>query len=157
MIKIVRAPKRECGSCNLCCNYYPIKELQKDGLTWCEHCTIGKGCNIYKSRPKECRDFHCEWLSSNTIILNDYWRPERSHIIVTAHPQHQVIYYQTNPEHKDAWKENPFYDEILDMAKHAPFYVVVRDGTDGWWVKSDGQIRNMREQVMAGKFIPPNI
>ena len=51
---------RECGDCTLCCKLPAIKDF-KDGYKWCENCNIGKGCNIYETRPKPCIDFDCMW------------------------------------------------------------------------------------------------
>lgn len=54
--------KRSCGSCTACCKTHSVSEIQKPAGKWCTDCTIGKGCNIYPSRPSQCRDFRCEWL-----------------------------------------------------------------------------------------------
>jgi Fe-S-cluster containining protein len=46
---------------------------------WCKDCSIGKGCNIYETRPKGCRDFQCEWLKG---YGSEDERPDRLHIIL---------------------------------------------------------------------------
>jgi|MDTB01.3.fsa_nt_gb hypothetical protein len=58
---------RDCGDCTLCCKLPAIKDF-KVGYKWCEHCNIGKGCNIYETRPKPCIDFNCIWKDERTNI-----------------------------------------------------------------------------------------
>ena len=55
--------ERACGTCNACCMLPPILEpLNKTAGVWCKHCDVGIGCSIYKRRPKQCRDFLCQWI-----------------------------------------------------------------------------------------------
>ncbi len=56
------AKKRICGACTACCKTHGVSEIQKLPGYLCAHCTIGTGCNIYKSRPQSCKDFQCDWL-----------------------------------------------------------------------------------------------
>jgi len=64
---------RECGDCTLCCKLPAIKDF-KDGYKWCENCNIGKGCNIYETRPKPCIDFDCMWKDERT---NEELKPNK--------------------------------------------------------------------------------
>jgi Fe-S-cluster containining protein len=66
----------------MCCKVLGITELQKPVGKWCPHCKIGKGCQIYETRPQECRTFHCAWLVDNRF--SDIWRPDRSKIVITT-------------------------------------------------------------------------
>ena len=54
--------KRTCGKCTACCKTHAIPKINKPEGKWCGNCKIGKGCIIYLTRPKECKDFRCEWL-----------------------------------------------------------------------------------------------
>ncbi len=56
------APKRECGTCTLCCKALPVEGIVKEAGQWCPHCVPGAGCGIYERRPQSCRDFDCLWL-----------------------------------------------------------------------------------------------
>ena len=67
-------PGRRCGSCTLCCKVLAITELQKPRGTWCPDCSPGKGCNIYETRPAECRSFMCGWLTDP--MLGPEWKPD---------------------------------------------------------------------------------
>jgi hypothetical protein len=56
------AKKRVCGACTACCKTHGVSEIKKLPGYLCAHCTIGTGCNIYKSHPQSCKDFQCDWL-----------------------------------------------------------------------------------------------
>ena len=62
--------KRECGDCNLCCKLPGMKFMKppKPSYQWCNHCDIGVGCKIYKTRPQNCRDFICLYLGGLTNL-----------------------------------------------------------------------------------------
>lgn len=53
---------RECGPCSLCCDLFPVPELQKDSGARCRWCEPPHGCAIHTSRPAVCRSFDCAWL-----------------------------------------------------------------------------------------------
>lgn len=56
-----------CGDCAACCvlPYMKSPEFEKPSGVRCHHLCKG-GCDIYKDRPKVCRDFVCTWLSSQS-------------------------------------------------------------------------------------------
>jgi hypothetical protein len=74
---------RECGECTACCGVLAIVDdgLHKPPGVVCEHCTAGRGCAIYETRPKVCRGFHCGWFM--LADLGDGWRPDRSGILIS--------------------------------------------------------------------------
>jgi hypothetical protein len=91
MVDIAEAgfvPGRECGTCTVCCYALPIdnKELQKLPGEVCVNCT-GRGCRIYETRPRTCREFHCGWWVLPQ--LGDDWRPDKSGVLIT--PQNENI------------------------------------------------------------------
>ena len=51
MEEIIRHKKieRDCGDCSLCCKL-PRTDF-KEEYQWCKSCDVGKGCNIYSTRP----------------------------------------------------------------------------------------------------------
>ena len=56
-------PRNQCGNCTLFCKTVGVEELRKPLGEWCPHCLVGKGCKIYDTRPAECRQWDCMWLS----------------------------------------------------------------------------------------------
>jgi hypothetical protein len=66
---------RTCGGCTLCCKLPRIAEVEKPRDVWCRHCDIGRGCKIYATRPKVCRDFECWWLTHEE--MPEDLRPDR--------------------------------------------------------------------------------
>lgn len=63
----------------MCCWLPEQRELGKPVNTWCQHCAIGKGCNIYKDRPQGCKDFECLWLKNPAIPYE--FRPDKIGVI----------------------------------------------------------------------------
>jgi Fe-S-cluster containining protein len=61
MLRVELPQLRNCGECVACCQIYAIPELDKPGGVLCKHAC--KGCNIYPTRPKMCREFRCHWLN----------------------------------------------------------------------------------------------
>jgi len=53
---------RKCGDCRECCIVLEIKEINKPAGVFCDK-LCAKGCGIYESRPNECRNFECLWLT----------------------------------------------------------------------------------------------
>lgn len=50
----------ECGNCTACCLTHAVHRTKPAGI-WCQFCDQHQGCIIYDRRPKDCRDFLCEW------------------------------------------------------------------------------------------------
>ena len=76
--------ERTCGGCTACCKTHAIFEIGKAPGQWCPHCEIGKGCKIYGERPKECREYQCQW---RTGIGGPRFRPDKTKIV----PEHREI------------------------------------------------------------------
>lgn len=78
--------KRECGDCTKCCegwlngsakgkSFYPGKP--------CHYISIGKGCTIYATRPKDpCIDFKCQWLIDSEIA--EWLKPNQVNAIILS-------------------------------------------------------------------------
>jgi hypothetical protein len=75
-------PGRECGTCTACCKELAILDdgMRKLPGMLCQHCSVGKGCGIYESRPTVCRTYHCLWRSLPQ--MSDAWRPDQSGILM---------------------------------------------------------------------------
>jgi hypothetical protein len=107
---------RSCGSCTLCCKVLTIAELGKPNGQWCPHCVKGQGCAIYSDRPNECRGFYCEYLLSPG--LGEHWFPARSKLVVAYKPDGGEIIIHVDPGVPGAWRTEPYYSEIRNMAAH---------------------------------------
>ncbi|MCB4767926.1 YkgJ family cysteine cluster protein [Ancylobacter sp. Lp-2] len=109
------SPPRACGDCTLCCKVYTIPVLDKPEGQWCPHCTPGRGCGIYASRPDYCRAFHCEWLAAPRFP--DHWKPTRSKMVVTRFPGNGFLYVQVDPGHPRAWSRQPYRGDLARWAR----------------------------------------
>ncbi|MCC7139509.1 MAG: hypothetical protein IT460_13890 [Planctomycetes bacterium] len=61
------SPRRQCGTCDLCCRLPSIDweeypELEKAPDVPCRHLVVGTGCRIHPDRPMHCATFQCLWL-----------------------------------------------------------------------------------------------
>ena len=108
-------PGRECGSCTLCCKVYHVAEISKVAGKWCQHCTPGSGCAIHPTRPAQCRDFFCLWLTEPS--MNAAWKPERSKMVVTIFPLNGFMYVQVDPNAPSAWRKEPYYRQLHQWAE----------------------------------------
>lgn len=108
---------RLCGSCTLCCKVLAIGELEKPQNQWCVHCDVGKGCNIYESRPRECSGFFCGYL--NWPMAEAHWFPASSKMVIVSELEGQRIAIHVDPSRPSAWREEPFYSDIKEWAVHA--------------------------------------
>src|SRR5262249_18269352 len=118
-------PERSCGECSMCCHRYPLEEIDKPKMTWCQHCSPGNGCKIYERRPQVCRDFACVWLRSD---LAGHWFPKRSKIIVRdfAYKGTNLLIFNVDHRYPTRWREEPYFSEIKKIANE--YNVVVSDG-----------------------------
>jgi hypothetical protein len=108
-------PGRECGSCTLCCKVYHVAEIGKVAGKWCQHCTPGSGCAIHPTRPAQCRDFFCLWLTEAT--MTPAWKPERSKMVVSIFPLNGFIYVQVDPNAPSAWLKEPYHKQLHQWAE----------------------------------------
>ncbi len=70
---------RECGECNACCKTHAVVELNKPDGKWCTHAAPGKGCAIYGSHPKSCKEFSCAWLMG---LGDESERPDKTKFVI---------------------------------------------------------------------------
>lgn len=109
------AADRACGTCTLCCKLFHIPELSKPAGRWCQHCTPGRGCGIYLSRPAQCRKFSCLWMADATLPAE--WKPERSKIVLSLFPSNGFLYAQVDPGAPNAWRKAPYHAQLRAWAK----------------------------------------
>jgi hypothetical protein len=106
---------RSCGTCNLCCKVYSIKELAKPAGRWCSHCVRGTGCGIHPDRPRSCREFFCSWLVDPN--LGPEWKPEVSRFVLSADATHRAIMVTVDPGRPLAWKRAPYYAVLKQFSE----------------------------------------
>jgi len=98
-----------CGTCTACCRIFDIPELSKPAGKWCDHCAIGRGCQIYDSRPEVCREFRCFWLISQgredpRERLAPELRPDKCKVVLSASTSDSIIAATTMPGAPLAWQ-----------------------------------------------------
>lgn len=101
----------------MCCKLLGIEALEKPRLTLCTHCTVGKGCGIYEERPIECADFYCAWLVNPG--LGEEWRPRDAKMMIAFDAVSNRVVVHVDPQRSDAWKKQPHYRQIKNMAVQA--------------------------------------
>jgi hypothetical protein len=90
-----------------------VEALGKPGGSWCGHCKPGRGCLIYETRPDECRNYSCLWLTDRWF--GDHWKPSRSKLVLTM--SEDGIEIRCDPGFPDAWRKEPFRREITRLAQ----------------------------------------
>jgi hypothetical protein len=94
-----------------------IEELTKPQGTWCRHCKPGKGCLIYGSRPAECRNFYCGYLTN--AALGEEWKPSTCKIVLVVELDGNRIAAHADPHRPNAWRQAPYHSTLREMARLA--------------------------------------
>jgi hypothetical protein len=97
-----------------------VPEIDKRPGVWCPHCLRGKGCAIYADRPGACRTFLCGWLTNPRF--GPEWKPDRSKIVITVDRHGNGLHFQCDPGFPDAWRKEPYYSHIKNLAAIAARY-----------------------------------
>ena len=119
--------KRECGDCNLCCKLPGMKFMKppKPSYQWCNHCDIGVGCKIYKTRPQNCKDFICLYLGGLTNL-----KPNRCGFFI-----YQERKDSTEKKILTIMSEEHILDKVVDAILNDP---------DGWKIVDEGWTFHIR-------------
>ena len=67
----------ECKGCTLCCDLFPVKELDKPANVKCKYCD--KGCIIHETRPNVWRGFECAYYQLDKV--SEDLRPNNCKVI----------------------------------------------------------------------------
>jgi len=108
---------RNCNGCSMCCFVLAVHEIDKPAGVWCSHCPSKRACRIYDTRPQECRDFNCGWLTSPEI--GDEWNPRRSRIVLAAELDGQRLVALVHPDRPNAWRREPYYSQLKQWSRAA--------------------------------------
>jgi hypothetical protein len=114
-----------CQQCTLCCHILAVPNVTTYGTT-CQHCTPGKGCNIWDNNnyPTPCHHFQCQWLHSQlnknnpqyppALHLPNHHRPDLIHLFIQLpnEPPHQGLTIHIDPNHPNAWKDKTLLEHL---------------------------------------------
>jgi hypothetical protein len=108
---------RSCGTCTMCCKLFDVPEVASTAGKWCRHCSPGKGCRIYETRPQSCRSFFCGWMVSPT--LGPEWKPERAKIILQFHVVGEIYWLTAyvDESYPTAWQRPELYERLKKFAR----------------------------------------
>lgn len=129
---------RSCEGCTQCCKLVAVHEIEKPPQRWCQHCTIGEGCQIYETRPADCRTFYCGWLLDPRI--GDDWHPAHSKMVVKFEPTRIIIF--VDKDRRDAWRKEPYHSQIRAWAQAGMAHqgeVIVWEGLDALRIHPAGE------------------
>jgi hypothetical protein len=71
---------RECGTCNACCIYPSVPEIQKPAGESCRFLSVGcDGCQIYERRPPSCKRYACGWVEGSGRLGD---QPEKIGVLI---------------------------------------------------------------------------
>jgi hypothetical protein len=105
---------RSCGTCTLCCKVFDVPAVEKVRAVWCRHCTPGKGCGIWQTRPGFCRDFHCLWIHDHN--LGPEWKPEKAKFVMNYRRDLSVLNVMVDTSQPDAWRREPYFSGLKRIA-----------------------------------------
>ena len=94
----------------LCCKVMGVLELDKPPVTWCSHCSVGKGCAIYSARPASCAAFACAWLKEER--WGPEWKPEKAKFILMADNARGWLFVHLDTAAPHAWKRPPYRENL---------------------------------------------
>ena len=76
--------KRECGNCTKCCEGWLSGEALGHKFYAgkpCHFISIGNGCSVYATRPKDpCVSFKCAWLDN--LEIPEWFKPDQINAII---------------------------------------------------------------------------
>jgi hypothetical protein len=122
-----------CEGCTLCCKLMGVDELEKPRDTWCKHCQVGIGCDIYETRPESCRIYECFWFKTQSLDkpLSPALRPDKSRVVIgTNHDGESLVFYVSRDQ-ADAWQRKLFKRFITDM-RNRGVTLSVSCGSSSW-------------------------
>lgn len=107
-----------------------VHELNKPDNTWCQHCKIGDGCQIYETRPESCRVYECVWLQTQRggKPLELALRPDISRVVIGTLNQGEDIVLYVSADRPDAWNRGEMGKLVSGLqARHIRVFISCRD------------------------------
>jgi hypothetical protein len=141
--EVQTVPGRSCAGCTLCCKLLDVPELNKPRFTWCKHCDTSKGCQIWTApeRPSLCAEYFCAWMLNP--VFGPEWRPVESKMVISFDAPERRVVISVDPARADAWRKQPFYRQIKNLAMQAlrdQGHVLVWAGADAFVVLPDRDV-----------------
>jgi len=117
-----------------------VTPLAKPAGEWCRHCAVGSGCEIYDSRPQECRDFVCQWLVMPQ--MPDSMRPDKIKVLMITEGANFNLAAYCEPANPLAWRKEPIYGLLKRYAQQGwgARSVTVRIGLRMWLITPDEDV-----------------
>lgn len=125
----------------MCCKLPGVESMSKPMHQWCDQCAIGKGCRIYETRPQDCRNFVCLWLSNES--MPEELRPDRSRVIFYEPPVQPLpdttidLMVLEDPQEPGRWKRGAIA-KAIDYLLSQKLRLCVSDGTRHFLVTAKG-------------------
>ncbi len=114
--------ERECGGCTECCHSLGVPEFGKKSQEACRFAVCGKGCTVYRVRPKSCRTFECLWKQG---WFSEAERPDQSGVIFVLQYQHATRRPTLTLYMRDAnWEQSPRLKMLVDQLSASDTIVV---------------------------------
>jgi hypothetical protein len=118
----------------MCCSALEIEELDKPAGPLCGN-SCAAGCVIYRDRPKVCRAFECEWLTSRAMPA--HFRPDRIGVLFMDDGEVDEYRAVCAPARPLAWREPRVFAHLVAVAKTGRT-VVAKAGVKAWRVFPSG-------------------
>ena len=119
--------ERKCGKCSLCCTVLNIEEIQKPAGLKCPACAKKRGCNVYQSRPQQCRDYECFWLQDKNSVLPEFLNPDQCGFFVDIANDYSRIVLHVDPDRPDAWEKGAGGQWVENMRRKTEIVIVRGD------------------------------
>lgn len=143
-----------CGTCTMCCKLLGVED--KPAGKWCPHCTQGRGCGIYETRPELCRVYKCGWLLSQDDPgreLPPDLRPDRCKVMISPTARSDLVMVNVDVSARDAWRHGRVAEVIRNIVASGRRAVV------SWGTQNDKLLlflQNGRPTVKAIKMTDPD-
>lgn len=125
---------RACGDCTLCCTTMAVSEIGKPYNEPCGAlaCAPARGCSIYKTRPRGCRDFSCLWAQG---LLPGSLRPDKVRAVASMNGRGDIVVLHVlpedlGPEGDRVFDREPLATWIRDTAAEGVSVVISAGGAE---------------------------
>lgn len=144
--------RRSCGGCTMCCKTMGVPDLEptKKPHQWCQHCQIGKGCGIYETRPKTCKEFECVWLQDTRNLFDESCRPDRVGVVIVPADDGMGLIAHCDPSRPTAWRNEKILARLKVCAKGG-YLAAARAGPRYWVITPTTEWEVTPDNVVADK------
>jgi CDP-diacylglycerol pyrophosphatase len=109
----------------------------------CFFVEIGKGCTIYKDRPKDpCKDFFCGWIQIEE--MPEDFKPEKTGTIMHFFKSYKNSYWAINKAPNNPTEE--YLSWAINFAKSRDENILWYIDDKSWWIGSHNFCNQMEEE-----------